>query len=158
MLDITIRPFRLNEVHQIEKFHKALYLDPSVEEDIIVDKENIRKWRKGLLEFRKKDETQILVAEINRDIVGYVCFYNPINERFGLKTKHYFGGIIELYVKLEFRRKGIAMQLVQKCFDYLKSKGAIDVRVDVLMRNKRAMNLYRKLGFKDWVTILKKEL
>jgi len=157
-LSVTIRPFQLSEIQQLERLYKALYLDPDVEEDIVVDEENIRKWRKQLLDFHKKDENQILIAEINGEIVGYIHFYDPINERFGFKTKHYFGGVIELYVKPEFRRRGIATQLMQRCVDYLKSKGAIDVRVDVLMHNKKAIKLYQKLGFKNWVAILKKEL
>ena len=155
---VTIRPFQLDEIQQLEELHKALCLDPDVEEDIIVDEENIRKWRNQLLNYQKEDENQILVAETNGEIVGYICFYNPINERFGLKTKHYFGGVLELYVKPEFRRKRIATQLMQQCINYLKSKGADDVRVDVLTRNKKAINLYRKLEFKNWVAILKLDL
>jgi len=155
-LPATIRPFRLKAIQRLEKLHTALCLDPDVEEDIIVDEENTKKWRKQLLDFHKEDKNQILIAEINGEIVGYILFYNPINERFGFKTKHCFGGIIELYVMPEFRRKGVASQLIQRCVDYLKSKGAIDVRVDVLMHNKKAMNLYQKHGFKDWVAILKK--
>jgi len=75
-------------------------------------------------------------------MVGYILFYDPKNERFGFKTKHCFGGIMELYVKPEFRRRGFATQLIQRCVEYLKSKGTIDVRVDVLMHNKNAVNLY----------------
>jgi len=151
-----IRPFQLNEIQHLERLHTALCLDPDVEEDIIVNEENTQKWRKQLLDFHKEDKNQILIAEIDGEIVGYILFYNPINERFGFKTKHCFGGIIELYVMPEFRRRGVATQLIQRCVGYLKSKGALDVRVDVLMRNKKAMNLYRRLGFKDWVAILKK--
>ena len=157
-MNVKIRPFRLNKIQQLEGLHEALHLDPDVGEDIIVDEENIRKWRKQLIDFHKEDENQILVAEMNGGIVGYVYFYDPINERFGLKTKHYFGGVMELYVKPEFRRRGIATALMEHCFGYLKSKGAINVRVDVLMHNTKALNLYVKLGFNNWVEILKKEL
>jgi len=153
---VTIRPFRLNEIQNLEKLHTALCLDPDVEEDIIVNEENTRKWRKQLLDFHKEDKNQILIAEMDGEAVGYILFYNPINERFGFKTKHCFGGILELYVMPEFRRRGVAKQLIQRCVNYLKSKGAVDVRVDVLMRNEKAMNLYQRLGFKDWVAILKK--
>jgi len=155
-LRATIRPFQQNEIQHLERLHTALCLDPDVEEDITVDEENTKKWRKQLLDFYEEDKNQILIAEIDGAIVGYILFYNPINERFGFKTKRCFGGIMELYVKPEFRRRGVATQLIQRCADYLKSKGAIDVRVDVLMRNKKAINLYRKLGFKYWVAILKK--
>jgi len=155
-LPATVRTFQLNEIQHLERLHTALCLDPDVEEDILVDEENIKKWRKQLLDFHEDDKNQILIAEIDGEIVGYILFYNPIKERFGFKTKHCFGGIIELYVKPEFRRRGVATQLIQRCVDYLKSRGAVDVRVDVLMRNKKAMNLYRKHGFKDWVAILKK--
>lgn len=154
-MSVTIRPFQPDEIQQLEKLHTALYRDPDIEEDVIADEENIREWRKQLLNYQKEDKNQILVAETNGEIVGYICFYNPINERFGLKTKHFFGGVLELYVKHEFRRKRIATRLMQQCINYLKSKGAKDVRVDVLMRNKKAINLYRKLGFKDWVAIFK---
>lgn len=93
---------------------------------------------------------------MDREMVGYILFYDPKNERFGFKTKHCFGGIMELYVKPEFRRRGFATQLIQRCVEYLKSKGTIDVRVDVLMHNKNAVNLYWKHGIRDWMTILKK--
>ena len=90
---VTIRPFQPDEIQQLEKLHKALYGDPDVEEDVIVDEENIQEWRKQLFNYQKEDKNQILVAETNGEVVGYICFYNPVNERFGLKTKHFFGGL-----------------------------------------------------------------
>jgi len=40
-----IRPFQLIEIQDLERLHTALYLDPDVEEDIVVEA-NTERWRK----------------------------------------------------------------------------------------------------------------
>ena len=47
---------------------------------------------------------------------------------------------------------------MKRAFEYVKSKGATHVRLNVMTSNIPALNLYHKLGFKDYSIIMRKKL
>jgi ribosomal protein S18 acetylase RimI-like enzyme len=61
------------------------------------------------------------------------------------------GGLVQLYVKEEFRRKGIAKQLmikvIEKAFSLDKVK---KIQLGVLTENISVIKLYEDLGFKEY--------
>ena len=60
----------------------------------------------------------------------------------------------ELWTAPEFRRKGIAKQLMKKAFDYQKETGAVEVRLYVGADNVIAQELYKNCGMHVlWNTI-----
>ncbi len=60
----------------------------------------------------------------------------------------------ELWTAPEFRRRGIATQLLQKAFDCQRELGAVEVRVYVGADNVGAQELYRKCGMQASGTAL----
>lgn len=58
------------------------------------------------------------------------------------------GFIPKCYVLKDYRGTGAAQLLMQKAFDYLKSKGCNTVRLQVNRQNVMAINFYFKIGFK----------
>ena len=154
-----IRPLELNEVEQLVELWKASLEDPTLgESSIVVDNENVDKWREYIIKLHREDENQILVAEVNGKLVGYIHFLKPMYTRFGLKAKYCWAPIANLYIQPEFRRRGIGTQLMQKCLDYLKSKGATRVELDVWTHNKEAISFYRKFNFEIHDLRLQKSL
>jgi len=58
-----------------------------------------------------------------------------------------FGYIDDLFVSKDARGMGFASLLVNNFFKILKGKKIRDVRLGVNIRNEKAINLYKKLGF-----------
>jgi len=82
-----------------------------------------------------------LVAELEGKIVGYVSLV-----KFGRRAS-----LISIAVAKDFRRKGIGEKLLKKVLLDLKvDKVTLEVRVS----NLAAINLYKKMGFKE-VKIIK---
>lgn len=158
-LDLKIRPFQLHEIEQLVELWKASLKDPTAGElETIIDDENVQKYREKIIELHREDENQILVAEVNGKLLGYIHFLNPMRTRWGLKAKYYWSPIVTLYVQPGFRRRRIGTQLMQKCLDYLRSKGATRKELDVWADNKEAINFYRKFNFEIIGLILRKSL
>jgi ribosomal protein S18 acetylase RimI-like enzyme len=57
------------------------------------------------------------------------------------------GYISDLYVKKEYRAKGIASVLMEKTLDWFKKMKVNHVSLDVDMNNEPAIKLYSKFGF-----------
>ena len=92
-------------------------------------------------------ESNILVAEINNEIVGFIIsstylFYDGNR-----------GYIEDICVKEEFKKKGIGTKLMQKAEDYFKEKG---IKTFNLMTSKKndVFKFYEKLGYKETHLVL----
>ena len=59
------------------------------------------------------------------------------------------GYISNLYVKKEFRKKGIGKKLTQAVIDWFKTKDATALTLEVYEANKAALDFYHQLGFKN---------
>lgn len=99
------------------------------------------------MRIHEEDKNQILVAQIDGRLVGYVFFERQAE--FPLKTEYTWASVNELFVDPEYRRRGIATELMKRAFDYLETVGVTRVRLNVMMGNRAAIRLYCKLGFKE---------
>ena len=112
--------------------------DPS---DKIVDQKKIDKTFQALLE--EPTRGSIIVFEQGAEIVGYSILVNFWSNEFG-------GNILiidELFVRKEFRSRGIASQFIA----YLKQiqfGDSVALQLEVTPDNYRALALYTSLGFK----------
>ena len=89
-----------------------------------------------------KNENNVLFGYFDNDnLVGYI--YLKKNNESGYK-------IDALYVRPEFRNREIGTKLLQEGINYLKSKNAEFIDINVLKNNFAAYNLYKKCGFEDF--------
>jgi aminoglycoside 6'-N-acetyltransferase I len=59
-------------------------------------------------------------------------------------------GYVEgIYVKHEFRRKGISLQLLKKGEEWLKGKGCKQIGSDIYIDNKVSYDFHTSVGFKE---------
>lgn len=93
------------------------------------------------LERTKKYQGQFYLAIDNNKIVGF-C----ISE---VSESGTAGKITELYVEPLSRGKGLATTLIEKTEEYLKDKGCKDIWISVLSFNPTALELYKKLNYKQ---------
>ncbi len=54
-----------------------------------------------------------------------------------------------LYVDIPYRKKRIALELLQNMLEILREKGVISITLEVSVQNVAAMKLYHKCGFKE---------
>jgi ribosomal protein S18 acetylase RimI-like enzyme len=117
------------------------------------------KWTKNFLEMYdgllRKVTGRLFVAENEgHDFVGYVWIGEDNNMMTGLKS----GFIYDIFVKEEYRGKGIGKTLLEKAESYCKEKGYSKILLMVAVNNSAAMNLYDRMGFKPEQTYMGKGL
>jgi ribosomal protein S18 acetylase RimI-like enzyme len=146
---VEIRPLKDNEVDELLGLWKDFMNDPaSIDEPIPTHEENVKRQREFVTKLMNEDASQILVATDEKELVGYVLFQNEVEPP--LEMAHRISYVADLYVKPRHRGRGVGEQLLRSCLDRLKkSKGGTHVQLRVWNSNKKAIALYRKLGFKD---------
>lgn len=80
-----------------------------------------------------------LVAEKDQAIIAYAGAFLP--------NAGGEGDIMTIAVKPEFRRLGIAKELIARLESWAKARGAIAMMLEVDVSNSDAISLYAKLGY-----------
>ena len=106
----------------------------------------------------RRDPEGVFLAKLGDKTVGFVAGdANWISKRTGRRV----GAVHEIVVLPEFRGRGIGKALMGKVIDYFREKGLDRVELWVGDENSRAMEFYRKLGFKEegrynyWIKMVK---
>ncbi|MFX0067663.1 MAG: GNAT family N-acetyltransferase [Promethearchaeota archaeon] len=154
---LIIRPFKIEDFKQVAKLWKTFMSDPSASDlHILSNDSNVKNWRRFVTETYAEDKNQVLVVEIEKTIVGYIIFF--VHTRTGLRTRYSWATIYDIYVHSDFRSRGIATKLIERCLQYLKSKNVTHIRLTVWVNNKMARKLYQRFGFEDYMIIMQKTL
>ncbi|BFH73286.1 ribosomal protein S18-alanine N-acetyltransferase [Sulfurisphaera javensis] len=109
------------------------------------------------VEHLKEYEAAFYVAEVDGQIVGYIMpriewGFSNLKQLPSLVKK---GHVVSIAVLEPYRRMGIGTALLQASLKAMKEVyGAEEVYLEVRVSNTPAINLYKKLGFKE-VKILK---
>ncbi|AFK22021.1 ribosomal protein S18-alanine N-acetyltransferase [Pyrococcus sp. ST04] len=122
---VTIRPAKLFDIAYIMRIEHLSFRE---------------KYPRGLfLTFLESNPETFLVAEYNGQVIGYVMGYlKPDME----------GHIMSIAVHPDYRGNGIGKALMVAVINKLFKKGARWIGLEVRVSNERAINLYKKLGFK----------
>lgn len=84
-----------------------------------------------------------LMVERNQSVIGKVH----------LEVQNGVGGIYGLGVLPEYRRKGYGRDILMKAVEILKEKQVQQIMLQVAVKNKHALNLYRSCGFEETSTM-----
>ena len=88
----------------------------------------------------------IFVAEKNNEIVGYIYGYVLESDNVYVCD----GAKLDaLFVKVDYRKLGIADRLIQEFINWVKDNDLKYVEVNVMLNNTKALNLYKKYNFKE---------
>jgi ribosomal-protein-alanine acetyltransferase len=85
--------------------------------------------------------TIALEAKNNADIAGFIIAQIDVDDN----TE--FGHIVTLNIPPNYRKKGVATQLLQEIQLLLKQRGISECRLEVREDNHPAIKLYQKLGY-----------
>lgn len=69
-----------------------------------------------------------------------------------------YGYIHDLWVEAEYRRDGLAKQLVMAAIEHFRQLGIVQIRLDTLVSNASAIKLYQTCGFRASTTQMLIEL
>lgn len=101
------------------------------------------------------DNTHILIAEMNGEIIGSAHVEIMHRTDYTPKT---VGSISTVYVIRKSRKKGIGALLVKRLCELFDAEGVEDVTLRYIIGNKEAEAFWKKLGFKPIITTAKTSL
>ena len=143
---MKIRKAKKSDLKEIDKVYFEASFDEVRTQFPKRSKSNIikelNKWRKDRIkEFKKEINSKNnywLVAEVNGKVAGFA------NAEIG-KNKE--GRLTMLYIKKEFRGKGIGKRLIKERLKWIKSKKVKSIEAGSYIKNKSSISNLKKFGF-----------
>ena len=104
-------------------------------------------FRKFLQEHINNKKSLVLIAHDNKKPIAYCLSF--IKEDVPIFKVREYGYISDLYVEEEYRRQGLGKKFINLSKKFFKNKKIKFIQLAVRSHNQKAINLYRKAGFKD---------
>ena len=137
-MSLRIRDIKIEDYKEISKIRKM----PGVKENILSNKDEEEESIKEKIINRGKNQYWY-VAEENGKVIGLGILMNHGN----LRKKHV--GVITLMVNSDYQNKGVGSLLMDKLINLSESLNIIRLELCVFRDNYKAINLYKKFGFKE---------
>ena len=137
-MSLRIRDIKIEDYKEISKIRKM----PRVMENILSNKDEEEELIKEKIINRGKNPYWY-VAEENGKVIGLGILMNHGN----LRKKHV--GVITLMVNSDYQNKGVGSLLMDKLINLSESLNIIRLELCVFRDNYKAINLYKKFGFKE---------
>jgi len=156
-MDVNIRRVKEADIPLIKEIsEETAWKSISQSERGTLKREKWNKHMEGIFErIFKKESSEIFVAEDENHIfLGYIFIGENINTMTG--ASH--GFIYDIYVKEEYRGKGVGTALLEKAESCCRERGYSRIGLMVSTDNQLALKLYTKTGFKAEQIFMKKEL
>lgn len=121
-------------------------------------KEGYYKTKQGKRSLIKniKDKKRIfLVAEIDKEVIGFIDGYLYENDDAYIQN---FAYLDRVSVSSNHQNKGIATSLIQEFSKIVSKKGAKILKLNAFEQNNPAITLYKKLGFQEYSIFYTKEI
>jgi len=91
--------------------------------------------------FSSAPKSGYFIAELNGEVIGGSGIYPTKNLPEG------YAELVKIYLKSEYRGKGIGKQLMDKSISYAKEQGYTHLYLESFPSLKEAIQLYEKIGF-----------
>lgn len=137
-MNLKIRDIKIEDYKEISKIRKM----PGVMENILSNKDEEEELIKEKIINKGKNQYWY-VAEENGKVIGLGILMNHGN----LRKKHV--GVITLMVNSDYQNKGVGSLLIDKLINLSESFNIIRLELCVFRDNYKAINLYKKFGFKE---------
>ena len=98
----------------------------------------------------------LLVAEDTNAVVGYLYAHADRIEYFNTEKREC--EIEVVYVSEEYRRKGVAQELVEACIAWAKTKNVFRIKAGAYTQNIASQQAFNKYGFKPYHAIFTLEI
>jgi len=128
---------KIRPINEVDAFTLALLAEEFMPEETTVEKRV-----NTLMQALKNPNYQLLLAEMDGEVVGFVDQWILHDFVHGGKLSY----IQNLYITAKHRKKSIGGQLLQEIIKRAKEKGVLEIHVVTEFENKPAINLYKKYG------------
>ncbi len=115
----------------------------SLAEEFLPEEVDNEKRMNALKQALRNRGYQLLVADLDGEIVGFVDQWFIDDFTHGAKLSY----IQSLFVRSQHRRKGVANKLLQETIRNAKNRGVLEIHISAEIDNKTAISLYKKHGF-----------
>ena len=115
---------------------------PMLAEEFMPQEATREKRKEILRHILKNPDYELLVAELDGKIAGFIDQWIIHDFAHGAKLSY----IQNLYVTSKHRRKGVGSRLLGEIMKSAKKKGVLEIHVVTEFGNRSAINLYRKYG------------
>jgi len=139
----TVRPYDCKDLNSVISIYQAVFAEPPWNESWTRE-EVIEDLRSAL----RQPQTTRLVAESEKQVLGFTWGYQLPSEMFGLLpnlTK--FSYMDEMAVRKGIRKRGIGTLLGEAYIENVKNQGLPGVVLRTDQRNDASMALFKRLGF-----------
>ena len=137
-MNLNIRDIEIEDYKEISKIRKM----PGVMENILSNKDEEDELIKEKI-INRGNNQYWYVAEEDGKVLGLGILMNHGN----LRKKHV--GVITLMVNSDYQNKGVGSLLMDKLINLSESINIIRLELCVFRDNYKAINLYKKFGFKE---------
>ncbi|NPA32806.1 MAG: GNAT family N-acetyltransferase [Aquificae bacterium] len=139
--DVTIRRVKEEDIPKLVELYLKAY--KGLEEYAYTHPKDVKSYMEWLV---RRDPEGFLVAETGGKPVGFIgADANWFSRREGKLV----GAVHEIVVDPEYRSRGIGKALMRSALDYFKKRGRDTAELWVGDKNTRAINFYKKLGFRE---------
>lgn len=141
-MNVNIRPAQLKDLNQLLEFEQGVIASERPFDESLKDSEITYYNLEKLI---TNENSQLMVAEYAGVLIasGYALIMNSRP----FEKHEYFSYLGFMFVVPEYRRKGLNKKIIGSLIDWSKSKGIVEIRLDVFEQNESALLAYEKLGF-----------
>jgi ribosomal protein S18 acetylase RimI-like enzyme len=137
---------------ELQEYERAL--DPT----LLPGEAIARPYLERMLERCRDWSGKVFVAEDGGALAGFVCVWARVPQEELDQDPREQAYVSDLVVRADRRGRGIGRALLRRAEEYARAEGAPALGIGVLVRNRGALDLYRELGFGDYLLQLRKEL
>jgi ribosomal protein S18 acetylase RimI-like enzyme len=155
---ILIRKARLKDINTLIRLENELY-DDQIEYlkesksknlgDFFLKKNSNIFLKKFILRTIRSKNGLVLIAEFDKKIAGYLIII--IKKNIPIFKLEKLAEITDLFIKEEFRGKGISNKLRAEVLNWCKIKKISSITLDLLPKNIHAKRIYEKWGFNEFL-------
>ncbi len=151
---IQIRKARLKDIPQLislwenyENYHKKLTKAKYMQNILKTNSKAKTKTKKYFENKITSKESEILLVESGK-VLGFIML--SIYDSSPISSIKKYGHIGYFFVKRNMRGKGIGKKIYKKSLEWFKDKKIKRISLEVNFLNKKTIELYKKLGFKEF--------
>ncbi len=156
---VSIRAYQSEDQDRLEAFILELQnFERTLEPDRVEGAQMVARNREELLAIVRQNRGQIFVAEVNAEVVGFVCVRLEHEEGEYLSSLVDYAYISDLVVLPSHRGQGYGTALLQKAEEFARQRGMTMLKIQVLVKNQPATSVYLHAGFRPYELALLKSL
>ena len=156
-MKINIRQVEKEEIKKLaDMWYELASMHENIMEGYELAEDPKQAWIQFLEKGTEKEGMVTFVAEKEGEIVGFVSAV--LRRRPPFFSKRDIGLILDLFLKEEYRGKGIGTTLVSAAEKWIKNNGVDIAVLTVSPVNEKALNFWEELGYDTYLEKKRKEL